>query len=202
MRLDHIALSAATLEDGARHVELALGVTPVPGGRHRHMGTHNLLVGLGDIYLEIIAIDPEAPKPDWPRWFDLDNLAGEPRLTNWIVACENLKSEIAAGPEGIGHPVKLERGSLHWQMAIPDDGKLPYDDAFPALIHWEGTDHPIHHIPDSGLRLVRLEVIHPRAGALRHVLEGRFHDPRVAIVEGAQKAIRAEFHGPNGECFL
>jgi hypothetical protein len=202
MRLDHIAVSAASLDEGTAWVEEALGVRLSPGGRHRHMGTCNRLLSLGDVYLEVITTDPAAPRPDWPRWFDLDRFSGPPRLTNWIVAVENLKAELAAGPEGLGHPVKLERGDLHWEMAIPPDGRLPFDDAFPAVIHWQGTDHPIRHLPDSGLRLVRLEITHPRAGALRHALEGRFHDARVSIVEGPAKAIHAEFHGPKGECFL
>jgi hypothetical protein len=202
MRLDHLAVSAASLEEGTAWVEEALGVALSPGGRHRHMGTWNRLLGLGDVYLEVIATDPAALRPEWPRWFDLDRFSGSPRLTNWIVAVENLKAELAAGPEGLGHPVKLERGDLHWEMAIPPDGRLPFDDAFPAIIHWQGTDHPIHHLPDSGLRLVRLEITHPRAGALRHALDGRFHDARVSIVEGPEKAMHAEFHGPKGECFL
>lgn len=47
------------------------------------MGTHNLMLRLGDSsYLEIIAINPAAPAPGRPRWFALDRLAGDgsPRL--------------------------------------------------------------------------------------------------------------------------
>ena len=37
------------------------GVAPQPGGKHVAMGTHNALLRLGErVYLEIIAIDPEA----------------------------------------------------------------------------------------------------------------------------------------------
>ena len=75
MRLDHLAVSAATLAEGTAHVEAALGIVLEPGGRHDRMGTHNRLLGLGDIYLEVIATDPDAPEPAWPRWFDLDNFA-------------------------------------------------------------------------------------------------------------------------------
>ena len=67
LRFDHIAISAQTLEDGVAAVEAALGVKMAGGGQHPHMATHNRLLGLGDLYLEVIAIDPAAPAPAWPR---------------------------------------------------------------------------------------------------------------------------------------
>lgn len=198
MRLDHIAVSAATLDAGVGAVEAALGVSLAPGGQHAHMGTHNRLLGLGDIYLEVIAVDPGAPKPDWPRWFDLDRFAGAPRVTNWIVACDDLDAEVAAGPEGVGVPVALSRGDLNWRMAIPATGRLPFDDTFPALMRWNGTAHPAGRLPDAGVRLTRLEVAHPEAATLRDALAGRFADPRVVIVQGSVKAIQATFDTPGG----
>ena len=63
MRLDHLALSALTLEDGVAHVGAALGVTLAAGGQHPQMATHNRLLGLGDVYLEVIAADPSAKRP-------------------------------------------------------------------------------------------------------------------------------------------
>jgi hypothetical protein len=198
MRLDHLAVSALTLEDGVAHVEAALGVTLAPGGQHPHMATHNRLLGLGDIYLEVIAADPSARRPAWPRWFDLDRFSGAPRLTNWIAACDDLAAELAAGPEGLGLPVALSRGDLRWTMAVPATGRLPFDDAFPALIHWEGPVHPVQRLPDSGLRLLRLEIAHPQAAALRKLLAGRLDDARVVIVPGAGKALQASFSTPGG----
>lgn len=42
---------------------------------HRlQFGTHNRCLGMEDgIYLEVIAVDPEAPPPSRPRWFGLDD---------------------------------------------------------------------------------------------------------------------------------
>ena len=71
MELDHIAVAGACLEAAAAHVEEALGVALQSGGEHQRFGTHNRLLGLADgLYLEAIAIDPCAPDPDRPRWFD------------------------------------------------------------------------------------------------------------------------------------
>ena len=198
MRLDHIAVSAETLEEGVALVEAALGVALAPGGVHPHMGTHNRLLALGDIYLEVIAPDPAAPRPAWPRWFDLDRFSGPPRLTNWIAACDDLEAEIAQGPDGVGTPLTLERGDLRWRMAVPDSGRLPFDDAFPALISWQGAAHPGQRLPEAGVRLTRLEVVHPNSADLSAALAGRIGDPRVVFVPGPAKALRATFQTPSG----
>ncbi len=85
MILDHIAVSGTTLPEAVAAVEEALGVRMQPGGEHAVFHTHNALLGLADgLYLEAIAINPDAPVPERPRWFDLDRFAGPARLTNWI----------------------------------------------------------------------------------------------------------------------
>lgn len=196
LRLDHLAVSATTLAEGVEAVEAALGVSLAGGGQHPHMATHNRLLGLGDVYLEVIAADPALPRPSWPRWFDLDNFFGAPRLTNWIVRCENLNSALSGAPFGTGIPVELQRGDFRWRMAVPADGKLPFDNAFPALIEWIGALHPTQRLPEAGVRLTRLEVSHPDAAALRKALV-RFQDPRVALIDGP-RAMRATFSTPHG----
>ena len=98
LTLDHIAISAGTLEEGVAFVEAALGVPLAGGGQHPHMATHNRLLGLGDVYLEVIAADPAAPRPTWPRWFDLDRFDGPPRLTNWICRTDDLDAAVAVSP--------------------------------------------------------------------------------------------------------
>jgi hypothetical protein len=196
LRLDHLAVSAATLACGVAAVEAALGLPLGPGGQHPHMATHNRLLGLGDVYLEVIAADPDAPAPAWPRWFDLDRFTGVPRLTNWIAACDDLVAALGAAPAGTGAAVDLARGDLRWRMAVPGNGCLPFDGAYPALIEWQGP-HPATRLPDVGARLHRLEVAHPEAAALRAALAG-WSDPRVVIVPGAQKALRAEIATPHG----
>lgn len=202
LRLDHLAVSAVTLEEGVAAVEEALGVRLAGGGQHPHMATHNRLLGLGDIYLEVIATDPAAPRPAWPRWFDLDRFAGRHRLTNWICACDDLEAALAGVPTGVGIPVDLQRGDYRWRMAVPADGRLPFDGCFPALIQWQGALHPARALPESGIRLALLEVAHPQAEALEQALAGRFHDPRVALRPEPDKALRAVFATPRGERVL
>jgi hypothetical protein len=197
LRLDHLAVSALSLAEGTAAVESALGVALSGGGQHPHMATHNRLLGLGDVYLEVIAADPAAPRPAWPRWFDLDRFEGPPRLTNWIAATGDLAAALGLAPPGTGIATPLARGDYRWQMAIPADGRLPFDNAFPALIQWHGDLHPARALPDSGIRLTLLEVTHPHAAALRAAL-GPFTDPRVQITHGPAKALRATFSTPHG----
>lgn len=198
LKLDHLAVAAATLEEGVAAVEEALGVSLAGGGAHPVMGTHNRLLGLGDVYLEVISINPAAPAPDQVRWFDLDRFSGAPRLTNWICRTGDLKAAIAASPDGVGVPIALARADLSWQMAVPTDGILPFDNTYPALIQWEGSAHPAARLEDVGCRMRGLEITHPDAMALKAVLAGQFDDPRVLFSIGNAVGYRAEIDTPHG----
>lgn len=199
-RLDHLAVTATDLDTGVAMVEAALGVTMGPGGKHALMSTHNRLLGLGGIYLEVIAPDPSAPDPGRPRWFRLDERRGPPRLTNWIAACDDLDAALTNAPPEAGRAVDLARGDYRWRMGVPGDGRLPFGDVFPALIQWQGTAHPAQVLPQSGVSLRRLILSHPEANALRRAL-APLRDARVAVVSGPL-AVRAEFDTPRGRRWL
>ncbi len=191
---DHLALAATDLAAGRAHVEGRLGVTLEAGGRHAAFGTHNALLSLGpEEYLEVIAIDPEAPPPGRARWFDLDRFSGAPRVTNWIVRVPDLAR---AGAPGV--PLELERGAYRWTMAVPEDGILPHDNLHPAVIEWRGP-HPAAALPDRGVRLRELVVRGPDPEALAE-LPG-VSDPRVRI-EGGAAGIAAAFDTPGGVAWL
>jgi Glyoxalase-like domain len=158
-QIDHLVVTADSLEAGRQWCEATLGVSPSAGGRHALMGTHNLLVNLSSAlfpacYLEIIAIDREAPPPGRPRWFGLDERApGPPRLVQAVVRSRMLDMHrfglIHKGADP-GLPVKLSRGALSWQMLLRADGQAP--PGLPMLIQWDGP-HPTDALPDTGLRL-------------------------------------------------
>lgn len=198
MQLDHLAVAATTLAEATAHVEDALGLPMQPGGQHDVFGTHNTLMGLADgLYLEAIAIDPQAAPPNRPRWFDLDRFSGMARLTNWICAVDDIATTLAKIPEDVGKPVSLTRGALRWQMAVPSDGILPFDNMFPALIQWQGTLHPSAVLTNPGCQLRRLTVCHPKAGSMTDVLLPLLSDERVRYEVGAP-GLHAEFETPHG----
>lgn len=108
--LDHLVVTAPTLAIGTEYVRDALGVTPEQGGEHVRMGTHNCLLKLGDsIYLEVIAVNPDAPPPKQLRWFELDEAESNevPRLATWVVRTNDIKAALTAcatpAPDGAGH---------------------------------------------------------------------------------------------------
>ncbi|MGD9831732.1 MAG: VOC family protein [Piscinibacter sp.] len=174
-QVDHLVIGAASLEQGAAWCAATLGVLPGPGGKHALMGTHNLLMAIGAeafprSYLEIIAIDPQAPPPGRRRWFDLDDpalratLAAAPRLIHWVARCEDVAAECAAlAGAGIdrGEVLQAERdtprGTLRWQIAVRPDGQRLFGGALPTLIEW-GEVHPAGSLPACGVRLESLAV--------------------------------------------
>jgi len=198
LRLDHLAVSATTLADATAQLETCMGYEAVPGGQHDHFATHNTLMGCGpEFYLEAIAIDPNASAPPYPRWFALDQFDGPARLTNWILACDDLDAALAAVGPGFGAPVSLQRRDFKWRMAVPDTGVLPFDGMAPALIQWDGDAHPAPRLPDCGARLLGMQVRHPDASAMADLLTPLLEDDRVTYVEG-QPGMMAAFETPDG----
>lgn len=198
LELDHIAVAGETLDAATEAVEAALGVRMQPGGEHDVFFTHNRLLGLADgLYLEAIAINPDAPAPDRPRWFDLDRFSGAPRLTNWICRSDDLDAALSTLGDGAGAPVALRRGDLRWRMAVPADGRLPFDNCHPALIQWDCTAHPAQMLTPYGCALRRLVVSHPDASELRTLLSPLLDDARV-VIEPGETGLMAEFDTPHG----
>ncbi|MEQ8898515.1 MAG: VOC family protein [Roseovarius sp.] len=197
LELDHLAVAAETLDEGREAVEHALGVSLQPGGQHEKFGTHNVLLGMEEgLYLEVIAVDPGAGALPYPRWFDLDRFEGRPRPRIWICRTEDLDGVVADFPRA-GVPVALERGDLRWRMAVPESGVLPYDNAFPAVIQWEGSAHPAARLAPSGCALRRLVIAHPEAEALQAALADQLEDERV-VFEPGEAAMRYEIDTPHG----
>lgn len=172
--LDHITITASRLPDGVEYVREALGVALQVGGEHPRMGTHNCLVKLGEkIFLEVISVDPNAPRPDRPRWFGLDDLDSDrtPRLATWVARTDDIHATAAASPVSLGNVEPMTRGKLNWLITIPKDGSLPLQGLAPTLIQWPDGVHPANTLQDSGCSLIRLEGFHPQAGRVNGVLK-------------------------------
>jgi hypothetical protein len=201
--IDHIVIGARTLEEGAAWIEAHLGVKPQPGGRHEGAGTHNMLLGMGpDCYLEIIAPDPSQPEPPHPRLFDLDDpatrtmLESEPRLLTWVARTPAMDAVMARlGPRG-GGIREMQRGELHWRMAIPPQ-RQDMDNLIPALIEWRG-ERAGRRLRDSHVRLLGLEAEHPEADALRAALSERGLEEALAVKRGPHPRLIARVRSADG----
>lgn len=212
--LDHLVVVAATLQQGVAWCESTLGVTPGPGGKHVLMGTHNRLLKIAteaypDAYLEIIAIDPEAPAPKRVRWFAMDDpvqqasLQTSPRLVHLVARSTMLDMHrwglITVGQQP-GDPVAASRetpaGVLSWEILVRDDGALNCGGALPTLIQWKGL-HPAQAMPACGvtLRALTLQGVPERA---RDVLRLR----SVQVLPTPGPALTATLATPLGEVVL
>ncbi|EYC50656.1 hypothetical protein AZ34_05980 [Hylemonella gracilis str. Niagara R] len=182
--IDHLVIAAHSLAQGVAWCEAVLGVEPGPGGEHPLMGTHNRLLALGNgthpnAYLEIIAINPQAPAPGHRRWFDLDDpglqaaLRDAPRLIHFVAQCADAaQASRALSAHGIDRGAlrdasrQTAQGLLEWKITVREDGQRLFNGVLPTLIQW-GEMHPSASLPDRGLRLQSLRATHPQAKELR-----------------------------------
>lgn len=209
-QIDHLVVAAPTLADGVQWCESTLGVTPGPGGKHALMGTHNRLALLASpafpqAYLEIIAIDPEAPQPVRKRWFEMDRRAGASnvKLVHWVLATDELtrlRGDFVAAALDPGVPIAAERqspnGLLRWQITVRDDGRLLCGGALPTLIEWQSA-HPTERMAASGLTLHGLTL-----RGLPPLVADRVQAAGVRCAADAGPAISAEIDGPRGRITL
>lgn len=194
--LDHLVIAARTLDEGRAWLEGRLGVSMQDGGKHGDFGTHNALLSLGpDAYLEVIAIDPQAPAPPRPRWFGLDTpetrarLEDGPALIHWVAAV----AALTPGPEVL----ELSRGENCWALTVPEDGRLPMHGVAPSRLVWH-TPPPPTRLPDVGVRLGGLRLGTPTPDALRAMLDTLNFTGEVEVYEAPQAELRAVLETPDG----
>lgn len=200
-QIDHITITAPTLESGVGFVEAKLGVVPQPGGKHPRMGTHNRLLRLGDtLFLEVIAPDPDTAAPTRPRWFELDRMTPDtpPRLAMWVARTADIRASHAASPEPLGEIEPMSRGTLDWLITIPADGSLPFNGCAPALIQWQAQPHPASGLADRGCALAALELFHPDAERLSRLLSRIGFEDKASVIRADTPSLRAHVLTPRG----
>lgn len=207
---DHIAIAAPSLTEGADYVRARTGLTFPKGGEHPDMGTHNLLTALGpDTFAEIIAINPNAPAPDRPRWFGLDDPTEQdqfPRLQAWLLRTDDIEGCIKRAAElgiDLGRATPFRRDALRWRFAVTDDGSIPLDGAAPLLLQWDiGGPHPASRMADLGLRVDTLTIETPHAARLDALLDALGLIDRPNIQKAVETRITAQLSTPNGKATL
>lgn len=176
LRFDHIAIGCATLKQGAAYMAEQTGLTVPAGGEHPLMGTHNLVMTLGDdTFFEVIAINPSAPKPSRSRWFGLDATSfPTPRPLSWILNSDDLDTDLEIAKSlgvDLGVPTTQTRGDMSWRFAVRDDGAIPLDGAAPMMMEWpKSPTHPAARMPDLGARIKSVNLETPYAEILDNLL--------------------------------
>jgi glyoxalase-like protein len=199
--VDHLVYAARDLDRAVDALEHRLGVRATPGGRHPEEGTWNAVIGVGpEVYLEIIAPDPDRPPPPRPRWFGLDD-PGADRIVAWAAKVSDLPRRRAAardagltlGEVRSGTRRRPDGTLLSWTFTDPHtvigDGLIPF------LIDWGSSPHPARQTP-GGVELVGLRGEHPAPGALIATL-GRL-GLELPVTPSPRPALIATLMTPNG----
>ena len=203
--LDHLVIAAATLADGIDHVAALTGAVPVVGGSCPEMGTHSAFLRLaGETYLEIVAIDPDAPRPRRPRWLGLDAVAVQaelqerPRLAHWVARVGDVDAALAASAVPLGRVLPLAQGEWRFRLAVTDDGRPPGHGILPALIQWDSPAYPAAQLPASGVSLAQLAAAHPEPAPLRAAIAALGLEGTIAITYGREARLAAMLRTPRG----
>ena len=164
-KLDHIVLGCNTLREGTDYVEEKLGLSLSEIGYHHHMGTHNRVIKIGEnIYLEVIAIDPNANKPKHFRWFNLDNkkqqarLKKSPQIIGYVIENQNPDMLKFYNPF-----FEASRGNYCWEFAMPkSDDTLINDELIesglvPSLIKWK-SKKPVYKMLNNHFELEKIKI--------------------------------------------
>ena len=164
-KLDHIVLGCNTLQEGTDYVEKKLGLSLSEIGYHHYMGTHNRVIKIGEnIYLEVIAIDPNANKPKHFRWFNLDNeeqqarLKISPQIIGYVIENENPDMLKFYNPF-----FEASRGDYRWEFAMPKcnnnqiNKNLIECGLVPSLIKWK-SKKPVYQMLDNHFELEKIKI--------------------------------------------
>lgn len=210
--LDHLVIGASTLQQGVDYVRDVMAIDMPFGGIHHSMGTHNHLVQLGgEVFLEIIAINPDGEAPALPRWYGLDDplvrrqLQHQPTLLTWVVNTDDLHSLVGRASVPAGTPQRVERDHLSWYFAVPEDGRLLATGMLPYMIQWQTSRHPSHDMAALGCTLQSLQIHHPQPSWLAASLQAVDADAHVEIVplpDGQDAKLVAWIDTPAGLCKL
>ncbi|WP_370154831.1 VOC family protein [Ferrovibrio sp.] len=206
LQLDHITILAPSLPEGVAHVRDCLDIDVPFGRQHQDMGTHNHLLRLGDaLYLEIIAINPGAPRPGRPRWFGLDDQPAVRaawddgrRLRGWVARTTDIDGALAGHEAILGRKVRLTSGDAVFFFAIPEDGALPMAGAAPSVIDRQGRPPPVAAMADFGATLQSLVIEHPQPAQIRALYDALDIDTPPTVRAGGQLRYLASIGTPRG----
>jgi hypothetical protein len=177
LSLDHLTIIAPSLSEGIDHIRACLDLDIGDGRTHSEMGTHNRRLRLGDaIYLEVIAVDPDAPAPPGPRWFGLDDLTmvrthwmnGE-RLRGWVAHTDNIDAVLSAHGNLLGSRFSIGRNA---HFSLLPDGALPFGGILPSVIDRAGQASPVVTMAERGAKLLDFVLEHPTPAVVTALYEG------------------------------
>ena len=193
-RIDHIVIGSADLISGTKILENKLSTKFSSGGEHKIMGTHNNLLKLqSNIYLEVIATNPNANKPSRQRWFSLDEtgikekIKKSPRLLCWVVEVDDIEDTVKKCGYNPGDILLLSRDELTWKVTVPSNGKLVENGVLPVLIQWPSNQHPSKKLNNSKVSINKISLFHPEPHKIRSIISNLIESDLIHVSEGFPK---------------
>jgi len=207
-RIDHIVIGAGDLISGTKILETKLNTKLSPGGRHQMMGTHNKLLKVqSDIYLEVIANNPNVDNPSRPRWFSLDEertkekIDHSPQVLCWVLAVNNIENIVKECGYTPGEILQVSRGELTWKITVPSNGLLVENGVLPVLIEWPNEQHPSKKLINKNISMNTLSLFHPEPNKIKKIICNLIESDLIRISEGVPK-IELILTTENGEVLI
>jgi catechol 2,3-dioxygenase-like lactoylglutathione lyase family enzyme len=204
-KMDHLVFAVPDLASSIEMFRERLGVTPVFGGCHELVGTHNAILPVrGGSYIELIAPDPANPSPPLGLPFGMDALE-EPHLVTWAVRTLDIDVAVErarnAGydPGGVIDLTRetSEGDCLSWRLTVR--GEMSADGLVPFLIDWGSTPHP-SGTGESECSIEDFRAEHPDPESVRAML--RALDVSLDVESGLGPRLIANVVGPDGSIEL
>ena len=162
-KIDHLVFGCNNLIEGTSYIEDLFKIKLSNIGYHKTFGTHNRVLKIGNIYLEVIALDPKSKVNKSNSFFDLnnhyvkENILKDPRLISFVISSDTcMKSPFYL------QPYYVERGLYKWNFYRPNSKKIDkkifsYPDAFPSVINWF-SHSPIKDLQNNLFSFDSLEI--------------------------------------------
>jgi Glyoxalase-like domain len=206
LRIDHVLYAVRDLDAAGAELAQRHGLGSVAGGSHPDWGTANLIIPLGESYLELIAVvDPALAATTGVGSAVGGATAEGDRLFGWCVAVDDL--DAVARRLGLdlmpGSRTRPDGTTLSWRLAGTEVGLR--DGALPFFIEWDGPPelHPgatpaDHRCRPSGIAWVEV------TGDERRLREwlGREAGLPVRVTDGVPSLARVAVATADGELVL
>ena len=205
LELDHVIVAVRDLAAAAARFERDYGLASVEGGRHRGLGTGNLIVPLGSSYVELMAIvDEDEVEGSAFAELVLRTLADGDRLGGVCLRTDDVSSiahrlGTPAAPNG---RVRPDGSELRWELAGLE--QTLHDPSLPFFIQWHarpeelpGATEVDHPSGATGIAWVEI-------GIDEQALRDRVGEPIHALraVGGGGGVRRVGIAAPGGEIVL
>lgn len=195
--IDHIIYADPELDRAIAHFTETYGIVPVAGGSHAGFGTRNALIGLGNAYLELMAIDPAQDVPARRRLLELDTHV-RPAVSAWCARAQRpLEETIAIARDAgfdLGEILSMSRTrpdgtTISWRVTTPFANR---ERVLPFYIDWGNSPNPASTLPPM-LTLDGLTAVHPEPDRIRTILRA-LGESDIAVEGGAEPSLRIALH--------